>query len=106
MSGLEVVGAVASITQLAGLVYSISKQLYEVSNALSAAPSDIKDLARDLEVFHSNLAKDRNLSCSNQIIRLTIKIIGRCAEICVKIDKILKKLRSGSVWAKIKWIYK
>ena len=43
MSGLEVVGAIASVVQLAKVVISISKQLYEVANALSNVPSDIKD---------------------------------------------------------------
>ncbi|TVY47295.1 hypothetical protein LOCC1_G002860 [Lachnellula occidentalis] len=112
MSGLEVFGAVASVAQLAGVVYSISKQLYEVADAFSNAPSDIKDLAHDLEIFHeelvlhAQLVTEENARYSNQIIRLTSKIIGGCAEICIKIDKILKRLRSGSVWAKIKWIYK
>ncbi|TVY17475.1 hypothetical protein LARI1_G004822 [Lachnellula arida] len=112
MSGLEVLGAVASVAQLAGVVYAISKQLYEVADALSTAPSDIKDLAHDLEIFHeelvlhAQLVTDENARYSNQIIQLTTKIIGRCAEICIKIDQILKRLRSGSIWAKIKWIYK
>jgi hypothetical protein len=112
MSGLEVVGAIASVVQLAEVVISISKQLYEVANALSNAPSDIKDLAHDLEMFHddlilyADLVHARNTSYSKHFSRFTAKIIGRCAEICVKIDKILKKLRSGSFWAKVKWIYK
>jgi hypothetical protein len=112
MSGLEVVGAIASVVQLAEVVISISKQLYEVANALSNAPSDIKDLAHDLEMFHddlilyADLVNARNTSYSKHFSRFTAKIIGRCAEICVKIDKILKKLRSGSFWAKVKWIYK
>lgn len=53
--GLEIVGVVASIAQLAATVYGISKTLYEVSDALSNAPSDIKDLARDLETFSQEL---------------------------------------------------
>lgn len=112
MAGLEVLGAVAGVAQLAATVISISKQLYEVSNALSNAPSDIKDLAHDLEMFHddlifyADLVNARNAHYSKHFSRFTAKIIGRCAEICLKIDKVLKKLRSGSLWAKVKWIYK
>jgi hypothetical protein len=112
MSGLEVIGSIASVVQLAGAVYSISIQLYEVANALSNAPADIKDLAHDLEIFseelllHSKLVNANNSRYSDQINRLTAKIIGRCATICEKIDKILKKLRSGTVLARLKWMYK
>ena len=103
MSGLEVIGSIASVMQLAGAVYSISIQLHEVANALSNAPADIKDLAHDLEIFseelalHSKLVNTNNSRYSDQVNRLTAKIIGRCATICEKIDKILKKLRNGSV---------
>jgi hypothetical protein len=112
MSGLEIVGAMASAVQLAGVFYSISKQLYEIANALSNAPSEIQDLARDLEVFHdelilyADLVNERKASCSRSISRLTARIIRHCGEICVRIDKILKSLRSGSFWAKVKWVYK
>lgn len=34
------------------------------------------------------------------------KIIGDCATICDKIDTILRKLRTGSVMARIKWLFK
>ena len=112
MSGLEVVGSVASVLQLAGTVYSISKTLYEVGDALSNAPSDIKDLARDLETFAeelhllSSLLDDKTHRYSDQLYRLTAKIIGDCASICVKIDRILRKLRSGSFLARVKWVFK
>jgi hypothetical protein len=94
------------------VVYSISKQLYEVGDALAHASSDIKDLAHDLEIFaeeltlHATLVNAGNSHYSDQVNRLTAKIIGRCATICVKIDRILKKVRSGGVLAKLKWIYK
>jgi hypothetical protein len=42
MVGLEIIGAVASVTQRAGAVYAISIQLFDVANALSNAPEDIK----------------------------------------------------------------
>src|SRR3954454_5175724 len=112
MSGLEVIGGIASIAQLAATVYSISKTLYEVGDALSNAPSDIQDLARDLETFseelqlYSTLLTGKNGRYGDEIYRLTAKIIGDCATICTKIDRILKKLRSGTVWARVKWLYK
>ncbi|KAF7872724.1 uncharacterized protein EAF02_008795 [Botrytis sinoallii] len=109
---LEVIGGIASILQLAGTVYTISKTLYEVGEALSNAPSDIKDLARDLETFSdelhllSTLLHGKDGRYADQVYRLTAKIIGDCATICMKIDRIIRKLRSGSVLAKIKWLYK
>ncbi|KAK6596123.1 fungal specific transcription factor [Botrytis cinerea] len=109
---LEVIGGIASIAQLAGTVYTISKTLYEVGEALSNAPSDIKDLARDLETFSdelhllSTLLHGKDGRYADQVYRLTAKIIGDCATICTKIDRIIRKLRSGSVLAKIKWLYK
>ncbi|KAH9208894.1 hypothetical protein DL95DRAFT_449616 [Leptodontidium sp. 2 PMI_412] len=112
MSGLEVIGSVASVLQLAATVYSISKTLYEVGDALSNAPSDIKDLARDLETFSeelhllSSLLSDQTHRYSDRVYRLTAKIIGDCASICVKIDRILRKLRSGSFVARVKWVFK
>ncbi|KAF7947724.1 hypothetical protein EAE96_008804 [Botrytis aclada] len=109
---LEVIGGIASIIQLAGTVYTISKTLYEVGEALSNAPSDIKDLARDLETFSdelhllSTLLHGKDGRYADQVYRLTAKIIGDCATICTKIDRNIRKLRSGSVLAKIKWLYK
>lgn len=112
MSGLEIVGVVASIAQLAAAVYGISKTLYEFSDALSNAPSDIQDLAHDLETFSQelnllyNLLENKNSRYSDEVHRLMAKIIGDCATICVKIDTILRKLRTGSVIARIKWVFK
>ncbi|KAG4430749.1 hypothetical protein IFR05_013770 [Cadophora sp. M221] len=111
MSGLEVVGSIASVVQLAGTVYAISKTLYEVGDALSNAPADIKDLARDLETFSEELhllssLLDGRHRYSDRVYGLTAKIIGNCATICVKIDRILKKLRGESVWARVRWLYK
>jgi hypothetical protein len=112
MSGLDIIGGIASIAQLAATVYTISKTLYEVGEALSNAPSDIKDLARDLETFSqelhllSSLLQGRNEKYADQVYRLTAKIIGDCASICVKIDRILRKLRSGTFLARVKWLYK
>ena len=83
--------------QLTGVVYSISKQLYEVGEVLSNASSDIADLSRALKVFleelllHATLVKVGNIRYSDQVNRLAAKIIGRCATICMKIDRILKK---------------
>ncbi|KFY64950.1 hypothetical protein V496_02914 [Pseudogymnoascus sp. VKM F-4515 (FW-2607)] len=110
--GLETVGVVASIAQLAATVYGISKTLYEVSDALSNAPSDIKDLARDLETFSQELnlfyklLENKDSRYSDEVQRLMAKIIGDCATIYDKIDTILRKLRTGSVMARIKWLFK
>lgn len=112
MSGLESIGSVASVVQLAQVVYEISKPLYEVGDALANASSDILDLAYDLEIFseqlllHARPVHGTNHGYSDQVNRLTAKITGRCATICVKIDQILKRLRTGGVWAKLKWLYK
>ncbi|KAI9641769.1 hypothetical protein NHQ30_009626 [Ciborinia camelliae] len=109
---LEVIGGIASIAQLAATVYTISKTLYEVGEALSNAPSDIKDLARDLETFSdelhllSTLLHGKDGRYADQVYRLTAKIIGDCATICTKIDRVIRKLRSGSFWGKVKWLYK
>ncbi|CAD6446382.1 4b0c5c29-b53a-4a42-a15f-3a191b5f48cd [Sclerotinia trifoliorum] len=109
---LEVIGGIASIAQLAGTVYTISKTLYEVGEALSNAPSDINDLARDLETFSdelhllSTLLHGKDGRYADQVYRLTAKIIGDCATICTKIDRIIRRLKSGNMWAKVKWLYK
>jgi hypothetical protein len=81
-----------------------------VGNALSNAPSDIKDLAGDLERFSEELHLYARLldkkHYDDQFHRPTAKIIGECATICTRIDRVLRKLRSGSVWARVKWLYK
>jgi hypothetical protein len=85
MSGLEVVGAIASVVQLASVVYEIFKSLYEVGNALANASSDILDLAHDLEIIseelylHATLVNAANHPYSDQVNRLRAKIIGHCA---------------------------
>ena len=118
---MEVLGGIATIAQLATTVYSISKTLYEVSSALSTAPSDIADLARDLETFSdelhllSSLLNGKDGRYADRVYRLTTKIIGDCASIRGKIDRIIGKLRKKSkngdgkgeinVWGKVKWLY-
>jgi hypothetical protein len=109
---LEVIGGIASIAQLAGTVYTLSKTLYEVSESLSNASAEITDLARDLETFAeelnllSTLLHGKDGRYADRIYRLTAKIIGDCATICLKIDRIIRKSRRGSVWGKVKWLYK
>ena len=106
------VGSIASVLQLAQIVFEISKSLHEVGNALANTSSDVRDLAYDLELFseelhlHATLVSAANHRYSQQVNRLTAKIIGRCATICGKIDRILKKLRTGGITAKIRWPYK
>ncbi|PQE19556.1 hypothetical protein CJF31_00011420 [Rutstroemia sp. NJR-2017a BVV2] len=109
---LEVIGGIASIAQLAGTVYTLSKTLYEVSESLSNASAEITDLARDLETFAeelnllSTLLHGKDGRYADRIYRLTAKIIGDCATICLKIDRIIRKSRKGSVWGRVKWLYK
>ncbi|PQE32102.1 hypothetical protein CJF32_00001691 [Rutstroemia sp. NJR-2017a WRK4] len=109
---LEVIGGIASIAQLAGTVYTLSKTLYEVSESLSNASAEITDLARDLETFAeelnllSTLLHGKDGRYADRIYRLTAKIIGDCATICLKIDRIIRKCRRDSVWGKVKWLYK
>jgi hypothetical protein len=55
MSGLEVLGGIVSIAQLAGVVFTISKSLYKAGDALSNAGTDIIGLASDLSDFSDQL---------------------------------------------------
>ncbi|KAF4625539.1 hypothetical protein G7Y89_g12629 [Cudoniella acicularis] len=111
MSDLEVLGTIATVAGLVRTLYSISKDLYQISDVLSSAPSDINDLARDLETFAEEpqllyTLLDKEKPYADHIHRLTAKIIGDCATICMKVDRILGKMRSGKVWARVRWIYK
>ncbi|KAF4621932.1 hypothetical protein G7Y89_g14413 [Cudoniella acicularis] len=111
MSGIEILSTVSGVTKLAGVVYMIFRDLYEVNDALSKAPSEIKDLALDLETFSEKLRLPSTLlegrkNVANQVHPVTAKIIGDCATICVNIDRILRKLKNGKGWARVKWLYK
>jgi len=111
MSGLEVAGPIATVAGLVKALYSISKDLYQISEVLSSAPSDINDLTRDLETFVEELQLlytllDKEKPYADQIHRITFKTIGECATICIKVDRVLGKMRSGKVLAKSRWIYK
>lgn len=114
---LAVIGSVASILQLADTAFQLSKKLYSTSAALSTATEDIKSLSRDLEIFgqsltllsrlledgHSEGGKSRY---SDAIYLLTSKIIEDCADIYVKIDRLMEKLKKKSLKNKFKWLYK
>ena len=115
MDPLTAIGAVASIVQLAQAALSISKALYSLGAAVGSANDDIQVLADDLKTFSqsltllSRLLEDSKAWYSDDIYLLTAKIIRDCAELYVKIDKILVKLGGNgkSTWKlRVKFVYK
>lgn len=115
MDPLTAIGAVASVCQLAQAALSLSKSLYALGSAVSSASEDIQMLADDLRTFSqsltllSRLLEDGKCWYSDDIYLLTAKIIKDCAELYVKIDKILVKLRGNgkSNWKlRMKFVYK
>jgi hypothetical protein len=115
MDPLTAIGAVASIVQLAQTALSLSKTLYTLGVAVSSAPEDIQVLAQDLKTFSqsltilSRLLEDSKSWYSDDVYLLTARIIRDCAELYVKIDKILAKLGSNgkSTWKiRVKFVYK
>jgi hypothetical protein len=113
-----VVGAVASIIQLADVALQLSKTLYATSSAIATASEDIKALSRDLEVFGQSLTLLSRLledghdeangksRYSDAIYLLTSKIIEDCADIYTKIDRLMEKLKKNNLKNKLKWLYK
>jgi hypothetical protein len=115
MDPITAIGAVASVWQLGQSALSLSKTLYTLSTALGSASEDIQTLADDLKTFSqslnllSRLLEDSKSWYSDDIYLLTAKIIKDCAELYVKIDKILVKLGGNgkSTWKlRIKFVYK
>lgn len=115
MDPLTAIGAVASIAQLAQGALSLSKALYSLGSAVASASDDIQVLADDLKTFSqsltllSRLLEDSKSWYSDDIYLLTAKIIKDCAELYVKIDKILVKLGGNgkSTWKlRVKYVYK
>ncbi|KAE9381909.1 hypothetical protein N431DRAFT_393601 [Stipitochalara longipes BDJ] len=115
MDPLTAVGAVASVVQLAQTALSLSKTLYSLGAAVASASDDIQVLAQDLKTFSqsltilSRLLEDSKSWYSDDIYLLTARIIKDCAELYVKIDKILVKLGSSgkSTWKlRVKFVYK
>ncbi|KAI9048340.1 hypothetical protein LZ554_008132 [Drepanopeziza brunnea f. sp. 'monogermtubi'] len=115
MDPLSAVGAVAAILQLGQTAFTLSKTLYSLGSALSSASEDIQILADDLRTFSqsltllSRLLEGSRTWQSNDIYDLTTKIIKDCAELYIKIDKILAKLgaHGKSSWKlKVKFVYK
>ncbi|KAH9215614.1 hypothetical protein DL95DRAFT_388550, partial [Leptodontidium sp. 2 PMI_412] len=98
MDPLSAIGAVASICQLAHAALSLSKTLYSLGSAIGSASEDVQILAEDLKTFSqsltllSRLLEDSKSWYSDDIYLLTAKIIKDCAELYVKIEKILAKL--------------
>jgi hypothetical protein len=115
MDPLTAIGAVASIAQLAQIALSLSKTLYSLGAAIASANDDIQILADDLKTFSqsltllSRLLEDGKAWYSDDIYLLTAKIIKDCAELYVKIDKILVKLGGNGkcTWKlRVKFVYK
>jgi len=83
--------------------------------AVASASEDLQTLADDLKSFSqsltllSRLLEDSKSWYSDHIYLLTAKIIKDCAELYVKIDKILVKLSGNrkSNWKlRVKFVYK
>ncbi|EKD20598.1 putative DNA-directed RNA polymerase ii largest subunit [Drepanopeziza brunnea f. sp. 'multigermtubi' MB_m1] len=115
MDPLSALGAVAAILQLGQTAFTLSKTLYSLNSALSSASEDIQILADDLRTFSqsltllSRLLEGSRTWHSDDIYDLTTKIIKDCAELYIKIDKILAKLgaHGKSSWKlKVKFVYK
>ncbi|KAH6691190.1 hypothetical protein BKA61DRAFT_663282 [Leptodontidium sp. MPI-SDFR-AT-0119] len=115
MDPLSAIGAVASICQLAHAALSLSKTLYSLGSAIGSASEDVQILAEDLKTFSqsltllSRLLEDSKSWYSDDIYLLTAKIIKDCAELYVKIEKILAKLGGNgkSNWKlRVKFVYK
>lgn len=115
MDPLTAVGPVASVLQLGQTALSLSKTLYSVGAAVASASEDIQVLAQDLKTFSqsltilSRLLEDSKSWYSDEIYLLTARVIKDCAELYVKIDKILVKLGSKgkSTWKlRVKFVYK
>jgi len=115
MDPITAVGAVASIVQLANAALSLSKTLYTLGEAIASASDDIQALADDLRTFSqsltllSRLLEDSKSWYSDDVYLLTAKIIKDCAELYVKIDKVLIKLGGNgkSNWKlRVKFVYK
>jgi hypothetical protein len=115
MDPITAVGAVASIVQLANTALSLSKTLYTLGEAIASASDDIQALADDLRTFSqsltllSRLLEDSKSWYSDDVYLLTAKVIKDCAELYVKIDKILIKLSGNgkSNWKmRVKFVYK
>jgi hypothetical protein len=115
MDPITAIGAVASIVQLSQVALSLSKTLYSLGTAVGSANDDIQALADDLKTFSqsltllSRLLEDSKSWYSDDIYLLTAKIIKDCAELYVKIDKILATLGGNgkSTWKmRVKFVYK
>lgn len=115
MDPVTAIGAVASIVQLASTALSLSKTLYSLGEAVASASDDVQVLAEDLKTFSqsltllSRLLEDSKSWYSDDIYLLTAKIIKDCAELYVKIDKVLAKVGGDgtSNWKRrVMFVYK
>jgi hypothetical protein len=115
MDPITAIGAVASVVQLAQAALSLSKTLYSLGAAVASASDDVQMLADDLKTFSqsltllSRLLEDSKSWYSDDVYLLTAKIIKDCADLYVKIDKVLVKLAGNgkSNWKmRVKFVYK
>lgn len=112
MDPITIIGAIASVVQLAGTALSLSKCLYEAASTITTATEEINSLAHDLALFSESLTLlSRMLDAkqeqySRAIYELTAKIIVDCGEICKKIEIVLEKLKKKGLGSKLKWIYR
>ncbi|KAH6675809.1 hypothetical protein B0J14DRAFT_372612 [Halenospora varia] len=115
MDPITAVGAVASILTLAQTAISLSQTLYTLGSAVASASEDVQILADDLKMFAqsltllSRLLEDSKSWYSDDVYLLTAKIIRDCADLYVKIDKVLVKLSGNgkSNWKlRVKFVYK
>lgn len=113
MDPITAVGVAATIVQLSQAALSLSKTLYSLGAAISSASDDIRILADELETFSqsltvlSRLLDDNKSWYSDDVYLLTAKIIKDCADLYIKIDKMLRKLSGNSTWKlRIKFVYK
>jgi hypothetical protein len=115
MDPITAVGAVASILQLAQTALTLSTTLYGLGSALLSASEDLKSLADDLKTFSQSLTllcrllEDSKSWYSDDIYLLTAKVIKDCADLYVKIDRILSNLGSKgkASWMKrVKYVMK
>jgi hypothetical protein len=113
MDPLTAVGVAATIVQLSQAAFSLSKTLYSLGAAIASASDDIQVLANELEAFSqsltilSRLLDDNKSRYSDDVYLLTAKIIKDCAELYIKIDRVLRKLSGNSNWKlRVKFVYK
>jgi hypothetical protein len=109
MDPLTAVGVAATIVQLSQAAFSLSKTLYSLGAAIASASDDIQVLANELEAFSqsltilSRLLDDNKSRYSDDVYLLTAKIIKDCAELYIKIDRVLRNCASSSCTRRVRF---